>query len=40
MMRTIFPLVQEMRENIESSLNLDNRIAEDEKLRNLSKKTC
>ena len=38
MMRTIFPLMQEMRENIERNLNLDNRIAEDEKLRNLSKK--
>ena len=26
--------------SIKTHLNLDNRIAEDEKLRNLSKKTC
>ena len=39
-MKAFVPLKQDLKGNISRTLNLENRIAEDEKLRNLSKKTC
>ena len=37
-MKAFVPLRQDEKGNINRNLNLENRIAEDEKLRNLSKK--